>query len=116
MLIYDKVQAVDHAGIRFADGRVVSTQDLSILWCTGYRPDYRWIENRHGSLDLDRRGYPLHERGVARESAGLYFVGLRYQYTVASHDIFGVGRDAEYVARHIAGRLAGEGAPTMAAA
>ena len=59
-------------------------------------------------MDLDRRGNPIHDRGVVKGSSGLYFVGLRYQYTVASHDIFGVGSDAEYVAGHIAGRLTGE--------
>jgi putative flavoprotein involved in K+ transport len=106
--LYDKLQAASDSQIRFADGQVLATAGLSVLWCSGYRPDYGWIRNLRGSLDLDPRGYPIHDRGVVQGSTGLYFVGLRYQYTVASHDIFGVGRDAEYVAGHIAGRLAGE--------
>ena len=50
---------------------------------------------------FDKSGYPMHNRGVVGGAAGLYFVGLRYQYTVASHDIYGVGKDARYVADHI---------------
>ena len=111
-----RVQAADGARISFADGTVLPTEDISILWCTGYRPDYSWIHNRRGPVTRDRRGYPLHDRGVAKDSAGLYFVGLRYQYTVASHDIFGVGRDAEYVAGHIARRLAAHSSLSPAAA
>ena len=106
--VYGKVQSADDGHVRFADGQVLSTERISILWCSGYKPNYSWIENRQGPVNLDRRGYPIHDRGEVKDATGLYFVGLRYQYTVASHDIFGVGRDAEYVAGHIAGRLAGE--------
>jgi putative flavoprotein involved in K+ transport len=105
--VYGKVQGIENGRVRFADGQVLSTAGLTVLWCSGYRPDYGWIQNSRGPLPVDRRGYPIHDRGVVQGSDGLYFVGLRYQYTVASHDIYGVGRDAEYVAGHIAGRLAG---------
>jgi putative flavoprotein involved in K+ transport len=105
--VYGKVQVVDAGHIRFADGQALATQHISILWCCGYNPNYSWIRNRHGPINLDRRGYPIHDRGIVKDTTGLYFVGLRYQHTVASHDIFGVGRDAEYVASHIAGRLSG---------
>lgn len=114
--VYGRVQAADDGCIRFADGQVLPTEQISILWCSGYKPDYSWIENRQGPVNLDRRGYPIHDRGVVKDATGLYFVGLRYQYTVASHDIYGVGRDAEYVACHIAGRLAGEPALAIATA
>jgi putative flavoprotein involved in K+ transport len=106
--VYGRVEAADAGHIRFADGQLLPMEGISILWCSGYKPDFGWIEGRRGPVNLDRRGYPIHDRGVARDSTGLYFVGLRYQYTVASHDIFGVGHDAEYVAGHIAARLAGE--------
>jgi putative flavoprotein involved in K+ transport len=114
--VYGRVQAADNGQIRFADGQVLSTQQISILWCSGYKPHYSWIENRQGPVNLDRRGYPIHDRGIVKDASGLYFVGLRYQHTVASHDIFGVGRDAEYVAGHIAGRLAPIPAPASAIA
>ena len=114
--IYGRVEAVDDAHLRFADGQALPMGKISVLWCSGYKPDYGWIENLRGPVSLDRRGYPIHDRGVVEDSSGLYFVGLRYQYTVASHDIYGVGRDAEHVAGHIAGKLAGECAPSTALA
>ncbi len=45
-------------------------------------------------------GAPRHERGIA-SVPGLYFVGLIFQYAVSSDVLPGVGRDAEYVAKHI---------------
>ncbi|MEZ6145300.1 MAG: hypothetical protein R3B91_07690 [Planctomycetaceae bacterium] len=36
----------------------------------------------------------------------MYFVGLRFQHTFVSQDIYGVGQDAAYVAEHIARRHA----------
>ncbi len=32
---------------------------------------------------------------------GLYFIGLRFLYTLTSSLLGGVGRDAEYIANHI---------------
>jgi putative flavoprotein involved in K+ transport len=32
---------------------------------------------------------------------GLYFVGLLFQYALTSSLVGGVGRDAEYIAKHI---------------
>jgi len=40
--------------------------------------------------------------GVVDGEPGLYFVGLQFQYAATSQALPGVGRDAEYVARHIA--------------
>jgi putative flavoprotein involved in K+ transport len=54
---------------------------------------------------LDHDGSPVHSRGVATTAPGLFFVGLRYQHTVASHDIYGVANDAEFVADRIRDRL-----------
>src|SRR5215217_4440631 len=47
-------------------------------------------------------GRPLHERGVVVGEPGLYFVGMPFQYASTSDVLPGVGRDAEYVAQHIA--------------
>ena len=91
--------------LRFDDDSSLSANDLSILWCTGLRPDYSFIEPRFPGDAFDSDGRPIHLRGVAA-APGLYFVGLRFQYTVASHDIYGVARDARYVAEQISGRLA----------
>ncbi len=73
-----------------------------IVWCTGYRPDHSWID----LPVIGRDGLPDHERGVCPTQPGLYFLGQLFQYSLASSMIHGVGRDAKYVADHIA-RVAG---------
>jgi hypothetical protein len=48
---------------------------------------------------------PKHDRGVVESEPGLYFLGLIFLYSLSSDVLPGVGRDAEYVAKHIASRL-----------
>jgi putative flavoprotein involved in K+ transport len=68
----------------------------SIVWATGYRPDYGWIE-----LPLfDALGWPAQERGVT-EVPGLYFVGLHWLWKRKSALFLGVGEDAEHVVDHL---------------
>ena len=69
----------------------------TVVWCTGFRPDYSWIELSAFALD----GYPRHRRGVAIDVPGLAFVGMRYQYRARSALIGGVAEDAAHVVRHI---------------
>lgn len=90
--------------IRFADGDSLAADDLTILWCSGFRPDYTLVDLPDRSAAFHPSGHPKHQRGVVPTAPGLFFVGLRYQHTVASHDIYGVGRDAEYVATKIGAR------------
>jgi putative flavoprotein involved in K+ transport len=73
-----------------------------IVWCTGFMPDYPWID----LPVLDEDGVPRHRRGVATDAPGLYFVGLRFQHRMTSSLIGGVGADADFVAAHIAERYA----------
>jgi putative flavoprotein involved in K+ transport len=80
------------------DGRVLDVSN--VIWCTGFRDEYPWI----GLPVLGEDGRPVHERGVVVGEPGLYFVGLRFQYAAASDVLPGVGRDAEYIAKHIASR------------
>jgi putative flavoprotein involved in K+ transport len=77
------------------DGRVLNLEN--VIWCTGFRQDYRWID----VSAFDGDGAPVHERGVATEP-GLYFLGLDFLYSFASENVGGVGRDAKHVAEHIA--------------
>jgi putative flavoprotein involved in K+ transport len=77
---------------RLDDGRVL--EDVrTVVWCTGFRPDFRWIQLPVFGPD----GYPEHRRGIVAAAPGLGFVGLRYQYRIGSSLIGGVGEDAEYV-------------------
>ncbi|HEY4184567.1 MAG TPA: MSMEG_0569 family flavin-dependent oxidoreductase [Polyangia bacterium] len=78
----------------------------SVIWSTGYRADYRWIE----VPIFDGRGYPVHHRGVTSAS-GLFFVGLPWQHTWGSGRFSGVAVDAEYVADGIQRRLGEKAAP-----
>jgi putative flavoprotein involved in K+ transport len=89
------------AGVRdglplLEDGRVLDV--ANIVWCTGFRHDFSWID----LPVLDEDGQPVHERGVATTSPGLYFAGLVFQFAAASDVLPGIGRDAGYVGKHIA--------------
>jgi putative flavoprotein involved in K+ transport len=84
------------------DGRVLDV--ANVVWCTGFRTDF-------GLIDLpafDGDGRPLHERGVVATVPGLYFAGLIFQYSLTSDVLPNGGRDADYVAQHIASREAKE--------
>jgi putative flavoprotein involved in K+ transport len=78
----------------------------SVVWATGFRPDFGWVEV--GVLGKD--GYPIQYRGVAGGEPGLYFMGLPSQHTFFSATLGGVGEDARHVAECIA-RSAGKKRP-----
>jgi putative flavoprotein involved in K+ transport len=84
------------------DGRVLDV--ANVIWCTGFQSDFRWIE----LPILGDDGHPEHDRGVVGSEPGLYFVGLIFLYSLSSVLIGGVGRDAEYIATHIASRVRGD--------
>ncbi|HEV2217682.1 MAG TPA: NAD(P)/FAD-dependent oxidoreductase [Candidatus Dormibacteraeota bacterium] len=69
----------------------------TVIWCAGFKQDFDWITPRV----VDDSGRALHERGVSSVQRGLYFVGLPFQYSVASALVGGVSRDARYVVRHV---------------
>jgi len=71
-----------------------------VVWCTGFEPDYDWME----LPVFDDEGRPRHERGVATDLPGLYFLGLRFQHRLSSSLIGGVGADAAYVVDQAARR------------
>jgi putative flavoprotein involved in K+ transport len=78
------------------DGGVLEVSN--VIWCTGFREEFPWVDLPIFGED----GRPLHERGVVVGEPGLYFVGLLFQYAAGSDVLPGVGRDAEYIAKHIA--------------
>jgi putative flavoprotein involved in K+ transport len=78
------------------DGRVLTVS--SVLWATGFRHDFTWIEG----LPVDEDGLPRHTRGMSEDWAGLSFMGLPFQFALTSMTIYGVGRDAAYVASTLA--------------
>lgn len=69
----------------------------AILWATGYRNDFSWLQVDTFAPD----GRPRHLRGVAAEP-GIYFLGLPWLSRRGSSFIWGVWHDARYLADHIA--------------
>lgn len=86
-----------------ADGQVIDV--ATVIWCTGFRPDYRWIAMPIVGED----GWPMQDRGVATSAPGLYFLGIPFLSGFTSMLVVGAGRDAAYVVARIAERAAAEG-------
>jgi putative flavoprotein involved in K+ transport len=68
----------------------------SVIWTTGFRPDYGWV---HAPV-FDDMGFPVQTDGRS-DVARLYFMGVHFQRKAQSAVLYGVGEDAEVVARHI---------------
>jgi putative flavoprotein involved in K+ transport len=71
----------------------------SIVWATGFALDFGWLK----ADVFDTQGLPVHRRGVT-DVPGLYFLGLSWLSSRASSFVFGVERDAAYLADDIVGR------------
>jgi len=87
-------------------------QIRSIVWATGYRPDYSWL---HAPV-LDRKGHIRHDGGVV-SAPGMYVMGLTFLRRRKSSFIHGAEDDArdltDHLARHLdscSRRSAGSGA------
>ncbi len=79
----------------------------SIVWCIGFRPNYRWID----VPAFDGAGRPAHVRGVSPQP-GFYFLGLPWLHSWGSGRFSGIGRDAAYLAERIAAIAAGAMSPS----
>ena len=69
----------------------------TIIWCTGYRPDYTWLE----TPVLDRKGMIRHDGGITA-SPGLYLMGAPFLRRRKSTLIDGAGDDARELSAHLA--------------
>jgi putative flavoprotein involved in K+ transport len=96
--VLDRVTGVSQGRPVLGDGRVVDAS--TVVWCTGFRQVFDWIDVPIFGED----GFPQEYRGVVDSVPGLFFCGLAFQYAFSSMVFLGVGRDAEYVARRIAAR------------
>lgn len=72
----------------------------SVIWATGFRPDYGWL---HAPV-LDEKGRLRHEGGVL-DPPGLYALGLPLLRRRRSSFINGIEDDARAVIDHLAARL-----------
>ena len=68
----------------------------NIVWATGYRPNFDWIEG----LTKDAQGYPENYRGKS-SMEGLYFIGLPWMHTRGSATLGGVAKDASFLAKNL---------------
>lgn len=90
-----RVSGIQSGKPKLEDGRVLPVD--GVVWATGFRPDYRWI-----NLPIfDEYGSPRHQRGIVRDASGLYFVGLYFQTALSSSLLGGVGTDAAYIVEQI---------------
>jgi putative flavoprotein involved in K+ transport len=74
----------------------------SIVWATGYRPDYSWLD----VPVIDRKGQLRHEGGIV-DAPGLYAIGLPILRRRKSTFIHGAEDDARDIVAHLAGYLDG---------
>jgi len=68
----------------------------SVIWATGYRPDYSWLD----VPVFDRKGRIRHDGGVV-DAPGMYAMGLPFMRRRKSSFIDGAGDDAADLAEHL---------------
>jgi putative flavoprotein involved in K+ transport len=68
----------------------------TVIWASGYRPDYGWVK----FPVFDKLGFPDQKDGRTAVP-GLYFMGVHFMRNNSSTILYGVGEDAEVVARQI---------------
>jgi len=72
----------------------------TIIWATGYRPDYSWLD----VMVLDGKGMIKHDGGVV-ESPGMYLIGSPFLRRRKSSFIDGAGVDAQELIVELAAYL-----------
>jgi putative flavoprotein involved in K+ transport len=95
---FEPTQAPDSARLQL-DLR--SGEIRAIIWATGFRPDYGWLD----VPVVDEKGRLRHQGGVV-DSPGLYALGLPVLRRRKSTFIHGIEDDAREVTDHLARHLA----------
>ena len=90
-----EVKASPPLGIDLKSGEI-----RTIIWATGFRPDYSWLD----VPVLDRKGRIRHDGGVV-ESPGMYLMGIPFLRRRKSSLIDGAGDDARDLSAHLASYL-----------
>ena len=96
--IEPRVVGVSGRTVAFADGSELEVD--GVVWATGYRSDYDWIDVPVFGQDSRVR----HRRGVT-DYPGLFFLGLYWQYTRGSALLGWVKDDAEFISERIAANV-----------
>ncbi len=74
----------------------------TIIWATGYKPDYSWLD----VPVLDRKGRVRHDGGIVA-SPGMYLMGLQFLRRRKSALLDGAGDDARCLSAHLSSYLDG---------
>jgi putative flavoprotein involved in K+ transport len=82
--------------LQLGDGSGLTVE--AVLWCTGFQPDYGWIDIP-GATDAEGRPVQL---GGASPVPGLHWIGLPWQTRMNSGIIDGIDRDARATADRVA--------------
>jgi putative flavoprotein involved in K+ transport len=95
---------------RFESTRVAGSPPLTmslssgkirtVVWATGFRPDYSWLD----VPVLDRKGRVRHDGGVV-DAPGMYLLGLPFLRRRKSSLIDGAAADAQDLSAHLAAYL-----------
>jgi putative flavoprotein involved in K+ transport len=72
----------------------------TVLWATGFRPDYRWLR----VPVFDRKGHLRHSGGIV-EAPGLYALGLNFMRRRKSSFIHGAADDVRELGAHLVAYL-----------
>lgn len=86
-------------GATLVGAKAVTPALAAVVWATGFRPDFGWIDLPACGAD----GEPLHRRGLSRTVPGLAFLGLPWLDSRSSALLHGVGRDAHRVVTGLLG-------------
>ena len=113
-LLRNRIPELRRAGVIWHEARTVGVRDGlpqladgtvldagSVVWCTGFAPDFRWV---HLPVLADD-GWPRQRRGVIVEAPGLYLLGMPFLSGFDSVLVVGANHDARHVVDHIRGRL-----------
>ncbi|SFC93772.1 putative flavoprotein involved in K+ transport [Nocardioides terrae] len=97
--IRPRLTATEGDTVTFADD--TQTRPTTIIWATGFRSDYSWIDIQGAVTDTGA----AHNRGISPVS-GLCFIGLAWQHSRGSALLGFVKDDAASLAEHITARAA----------
>ena len=91
-----RVEKSPPLGLDLASGEI-----KTVVWATGYRPDYSWL---HVPV-LDYKGRLRHDGGIVTDSPGMYRIGLNFLRRRKSSFIHGAEDDARDLVEHLVAYL-----------
>ena len=91
-----RVEKSPPLGLDLTSGKI-----KTVVWATGYRPDYSWL---HVPV-LDHKGRLRHDGGIVTGSPGMYRIGLNFLRRRKSSFIHGAEDDARDLVDHLAAYL-----------